>query len=143
MKHELMYCARVAEAHLGLGRVHIHIDHAGVDIDEQHISRLALVVQHIGIGLANRVRQQFIAHKATVDEQVLAVAPGTRIARQRNPAADRKCRTALADFDTGIGEFLTEHRAHARERIAGRVQPQAASVVGEAERDLGHRDRDA
>ena len=74
MEDELVHGARVAEAHLGLGRMHVHVDAARVELEEQHVGRVALVVQHVRVGLADRVREQLVAHEAAVHEEVLGVA---------------------------------------------------------------------
>ena len=58
MAHALMQLARIAEAHLDLRRVHVHVDARRVDADEQHIGRLARAVQHVLVGRAQAVRDQ-------------------------------------------------------------------------------------
>ena len=72
--HELVDRAGVAEAHLDLLRMHVDVDAARVDREPQRVRRLAVVMQHVAIRLAQRVRQHAVAHEAAVDEHVLAAA---------------------------------------------------------------------
>ncbi len=73
MAHRLVQLARVAEAHLDLGRVHVDIDPRRVDADEQHVGRLARAVQHVLVRRAQAVRDQAVAHEAAVDIHVLVI----------------------------------------------------------------------
>jgi len=58
--------AAVAEAHLNLGGVHIHIHPLRRNRHLQHEHRLALAVQHVVEGAAGGVAQHLVAHKAAV-----------------------------------------------------------------------------
>ncbi len=80
---ELMHRAAVAKAHFGLGRMHVDVDQPRIDAEPQRIGRLAVVVQHVAIRFAQRVREHAIAHEAPVDEQILA----HRVPTSRTPAA--------------------------------------------------------
>ena len=51
-----MHAARFAETHFDLGRVNIDVDSRGVEFEEQHIGRMAVAVQDIGVGLPDGVR---------------------------------------------------------------------------------------
>ena len=72
--------ARIAEAHLDLGRMHVDVDAARIDLEEQQVRGLPLAVQQVAVGFAHRVRQHAVAHEAAVDEQVL------RVGARRAPA---------------------------------------------------------
>ncbi len=67
-----MHRARFAEAHLGLLRMHVDVDQARIEREPQRVRRLAVVMQHVAIGFAQRVREHAVAHVAPVDERVLA-----------------------------------------------------------------------
>src|SRR3546814_19371722 len=59
----------VTKTHFVFGRVHIDIDPALIDLQTQHETRMTAVVQHIGIGMAHRVRHQALAHGASSEER--------------------------------------------------------------------------
>jgi hypothetical protein len=88
VEDELVDAARIAKAHFGLGRVHIHVDAGRVEFEEQHIGRVARAVQDVGPGLARGVGQQLVAHEAAIDEEILFVASGTRIGGQCGEAGE-------------------------------------------------------
>ena len=67
---------RVAEAHLGLGRVHVGVHQRRVDGQEQRKYRIAFAVQAVAVGLADGLGQHAVTHEAAVDEQVLPVRTG-------------------------------------------------------------------
>jgi hypothetical protein len=62
---------RVAEPHLGLGRVDVDVDLGGVERHVEGRRRVAVAGQEVGIGGAQGALQQAVAHGAAVDEQVL------------------------------------------------------------------------
>ena len=55
MQDELVDGARIAEAHLDLGRVHVDVDAARIDFQKKQVSRLPLAVQLVAVGFAHRV----------------------------------------------------------------------------------------
>ncbi len=78
----------IAEAHLGLGRVHVGVDLARVERDEQRHHRMAVARQIVGIGRAHRAEDQLVAHRAAVDEQILPERVGAGQRRRRGEAFD-------------------------------------------------------
>ena len=60
---EIVHEAAFAEAHLGLCRMHVHIDRFRRNVQEKRIRRMASVEQQVGIGLAHGMRDHAIAHK--------------------------------------------------------------------------------
>lgn len=60
--NELMHCATVAKTNFGFRGMHIDIDTARRYIEEQHIRRVTLMVQHIGVGGADGVADHLVAH---------------------------------------------------------------------------------
>ena len=71
---ELVDGARIAEANLGFLRVDVDIDAPRVELEPQRERGLPVVVQHVAIGLAQRMLQHAVADVAAVDEQVLPAA---------------------------------------------------------------------
>ena len=65
---------RIAEAHIGLGRMHIHIHQPRLKIDEQSRHRMTVPRHHIGIGGADGGGDQLVAHRPSVDIGELAQA---------------------------------------------------------------------
>ncbi len=57
MKYRVMHRAAVAEAQLELGRMGIDVDLARVDIEIQHIARMAPVVEHVPVAEPRRVAE--------------------------------------------------------------------------------------
>ena len=78
----------VAEAHLGLGRVHVDVDRLGRAGQEQRRGRVAVAGEQVGVGGAQRAEQQLVAHRAAVDEEVLRHRRAAREGRQRREAAE-------------------------------------------------------
>ena len=75
---EIMNLALLAEAHLVLGGVDVHIHRIRGQIQEEHESRMATVVQHIAIGLTHSVGDHPILYGSAIDKKVLEIglAPG-------------------------------------------------------------------
>ena len=80
--------AGIAEAHLGLGRMHVHVDLARIERDEQRHHRMAVARQIVGVGGAHRADQQLVAHRPVVDEQILPERIGAGVGRQGGKAFD-------------------------------------------------------
>ena len=47
MEDELVDRARIAEADLGLGGVHVHVDPAWVEFEEEGVGGLPVAMQHV------------------------------------------------------------------------------------------------
>ena len=69
-----MDCLRISEPHLGLGGMNVHVDPCGIDLEEKHEGRMALVMQHVVEGLPDGVCEQLVAYEAAIDKRVLVVA---------------------------------------------------------------------
>ena len=78
LAHRLVHLARIAKAHLDLGRMDVDVDALRRDLDEQQVGRLAAAVQDVVVGGAHGVRDQLVAHVAAVDVHVLQVGAGAR-----------------------------------------------------------------
>jgi hypothetical protein len=137
MEDELVDAARIAKAHLGLGRMHIDIDAGRVEFEEQHVGRVALPVQDVGPGLARGVGQQLVADEAAVDEEILLVAPGARIGRQRGEARQAQ-RPGAGIERTGMREeVITDDFAGTSRKVGAGETAFHAGVVAQREGDVG------
>ena len=115
--------AAVAEAHLGLGRMHVDVDLARLERDEQRQQRMAVARQIIGIGAAHRADQQLVAHRPAVDEQILPERVGARQRRQAGEAVHAHALALGVDGD-GIGaEVGAQHVAEPRQLVASAAAP--------------------
>src|SRR2546422_3808073 len=140
MQHELVNAARVAEAHLGLRRMHVDVDAARIDLEEQQVTGLALAVQHLRIGFACGVREHPVAHAASVDEEVLHLGP--RLRRSCVPEYTRRSSLRL-DRQRGVDEFAAQERSYALLQGLAAQMAAGAAIVLERKRDFGMRQRDA
>src|SRR5690606_9459260 len=61
----------VAEADIGLGRVHIDVDQSRVDVDEKCRYGVAVARQHVGIRTANCAREHLVTYRPAIDVKVL------------------------------------------------------------------------
>src|SRR5882672_11195604 len=139
MQHELVNAARVPKAHFGLRRMHVDVDAARIDLEEQQVTGLALAVQHLRVGFARGVRQHPVAHAAAVDEEVLCLGPRLR----RSCVSEYTQRAGLRlDRQRGVDEFAQE-RSHALAQGLTAQMPAGAAIVLERERDFGARQRNA
>ncbi len=138
-----MDAARVAEAHLGLGRMHIDIDAGRVEFEEQDVGRVALAVQDVGPGLARGVGQQLVADEAAIDEEVLLVAPGARIGRQRGEPREAQRPGAGVERARMGEELVADDFPRAARKVGAGETALDAAVVAQREGDLGPRQRHA
>jgi hypothetical protein len=136
-----MHLARLAEAHLDLGRVHVDVDALGRDVDEENVGRLARAVQHVLVGRAHAVRDQAVAHEAAVDVDVLQV--GARACRlgQAGTAAHAQNTEVERDLTARGDEVGIEHVLQAL--FGARAVPllHELAVVPDHEADVGTRQR--
>ncbi len=102
-------------------------------LEEQHVRRLAVAVQHVGVRLADRVGDDLVAHEAPVDEEVLRVAAGAGVSGPGGEAGEREARRLDAHLDRVGGEVVAEHPGGALARPLGRQVREAPAVVGERE----------
>ena len=110
----------IAEAHLDLGRVHVDVDARRVDLDEQHVGRLLLAVQHVLVGGAQRVGDEAVAHVAAVDVDVLVVAARARRGGQADAAVDGDRADLGGERAAVVHELVAQHVADAL-RLVGRA----------------------
>ena len=134
---ELMHRAGIAEAHFDLGRVHVHIHAKGVQLQEQHIGRMAAAVEDVGVGLADGVGDQLVAHEAAVHVKKLGVPVAAGVGRQGGEAVHpEQARFGLHRAGRGQ-EVVAEQGAHAGFAGARGQAVADAPVVGELQGHVG------
>ena len=90
MKNKLMHRLRFAKAHFHLGRVDVDVHGGRVQRQKQRIAGVAVVVQHVVVGLAHGMIHQLVAHKAAVDKKILRIAAAFAQRRAAGKAAQRQ-----------------------------------------------------
>ena len=68
-----MHRLAVSKTDFGFGWMDIHVHQTGVNRQKQRKRRRDLIVQHIAIGLLNRVQHHFVAHKTLIDKEILRI----------------------------------------------------------------------
>src|SRR3546814_8257043 len=90
---EAAHQARIAEAHLGLGRMHVHVDLLGRQLDEERHQGMAVAREEVLIGAADGAVEQLVAHRTAVHEEILVLRVAAVERRQagapRPPAGGR------------------------------------------------------
>ncbi len=143
VKDELMHATRVAETHFGLGRVHVDVHLRGLDLEEQHEGRMAVMVQHVLVGLADRVSGELVAHAAAVDKEILRLARGTRVRRQPDGSVKPQPGARFVEREGRGVEILAQQRADALAQRLGLEMPLRPAVMLQREAGLRTRERDA
>ena len=143
VRDEAVHGAAVAEAHLMLGGMDVDVHRGGIDVQEQHIGRLAVAMQHVGVGGAQRVADRAVAHETAVDVQVLPVGARAGRGRAGDHAGQAHRADGMRQQQAVLGELRAQHVADALRRIGGQPLALRAVVVEQAERDVRMRQRDA
>ncbi len=143
VEHELVHCAAVAEAHFDFRRMHVDVDQRRIEVERQHVGRKTVAVQHVLVSGAHRVHQQLVAHVAPVHIKELAVGARLRGGRQAGIAEQAQGAGRFVDRQARLGEIAAQDLGAALGHLAGVPVVDGASVVGQAERHVGTRQRDA
>lgn len=138
-----MHRLAFAEADFDLGRVHVDVHAGRLKREEQRVGRMAVVVQHVAIGLAQRVLRGLVAHEAAVYVEVLGVATGLGVCGRGDEAAQRQRAGLAVQRDGGGDEVLAQQRGHAVLGALRRQPPRHLAVVAQQELHLRMRQRDA
>ena len=93
--------------------MHVDIDACGVDFEEQHVGRVAVVVQHVLVGLFQRMGEHLVAYETAIDENILGGTRTTCRCRQPRQAAQAQTGALRIDRDGRCGEIIAEHGADA------------------------------
>jgi hypothetical protein len=86
----------IQESHLGLGRVHVHIDAIGRQRDEEVNLGAPLLDGSHAVSSLDGVRDRPVLDDAVVDEDVLRTARGPLLAEGRDKAGNRNSGGVLA-----------------------------------------------
>ena len=113
--------------------MHIGVHQSGIELQEKHIGAVAIVMQHVVVGLAHGVRQHLVAHEAAIDKEILSVARAAGIGRLRRQAVQAQAGAAHIDRQRGGGEFFTEHGPDTFVHASAWQMPLRAAVVGQDE----------
>ena len=140
--HELVDRARIAKANFDLLRVYVDVHATRIDVEPQRVARLPLVMEDVPIGLAERVREDAIAHEPPVDENILR----TTLRRVGGPH-----REAGQPYPARVGvdarrvrhELVAQELFDARLPATCREPVHDAAVVLQGERSLRVREGDA
>ena len=117
---EVVDVPRTPKAHFVLGRMDVHVHKMRRQFQEQREHRVASVEEHVSIRLAHGVAGEPVAHRAAVDEEVLARGAGVRVGRQADPPPQPH---VAAGF---VHRHRFRHEAFAEERTGAGI-PVAAS----------------
>ena len=133
-----MDVARLAEADLVLGRMHVDVHHPGLDPQIQHERRIARARERVAEPDPDRMPHDVVAYAASVHEEELEVGAGARGLRRGQESAHRQAARLEGDLQRPLRELLPQQaRETARALHApGRLE-HLAGVVVERERDVG------
>jgi hypothetical protein len=134
--------ARFAKAHLGLLRVDVDVDQPRIEVQPQRIGGLAILMQHVAIGLAQRVREHAVADEAAVDERILS-ARRCRVRRPHREARQRQRAGAGIDDGGALDEGVAQQRLDAGAPPLRQQPVDDPAVVLQREADVGVREGDA
>ena len=101
----------LAKAHLGLGRMDVDVDFAGIAFDEQGRDPVPVGGQEIEVGPAQRARERLVAHRPPIDEQELLGGVRPAVSRQADPAGEPRAVAARVEGDRVQGEVVAERLA--------------------------------
>ncbi len=134
---------RVAETHLGLRGMDVHVDLARRYIEEERDDRMAVAREQVGIGAAQRADEQPVLHRAPVDEQILMIGDAAIVGWQADHAAQMHVAAVHIDPDAVRGEIALGQRRDARQLVLPALHIEhAAPVVLDGEADVGPRHRE-
>ena len=118
-----MHGAAVAKAHFDFRRMDIHIDQCRIQFQRQHVGGIAVAVQHVLIGGAHRVGQQFVAHEAAIDIEILRIGACLGGSRQASKTMQTQAAGSIAggfvQRQPGRGEILAQDMRAALRHLGG------------------------
>ena len=86
MKNELVQSPRIPKPHFGFCWMDVYIHAICIHLQKQDKSRMPVEMEDIAVGFAQSMRNQLVAHKPTIHEEVLGVSGGSGIGGQRGHA---------------------------------------------------------
>jgi hypothetical protein len=137
---ETEQAAVVAEAHLGLGRVHVDVDARGIHRQREERRRLAALDQEAAVGVLEHAHEQLVAHRPAVREPHLPRSVGAREARRRDePASSTPFHAARTGTSAAASSAPNVRRMRAPRSIDGLDVERAPAVVRDDETDVAVR----
>ena len=127
--------AAFAEAHFVFGRVGIDVDVFGRDVEVEDVHRVAAVVEHVLVGLADGMRDDFVADDAAVDVEVLALRLVGGAGWQSHPAVEVHVGGAGVNRQRLFEQVVAENAGYARGKSFAAVNAERFAVVVEADGD--------
>ena len=119
--HGLVHLAAVAKAHFDFGGVHVHVHAGGIDLHVQQPYGLAVAVQHVFIGAAGGVADDFVAHVAAIDPGVLLVGAAAGGVGQARAARHAHAAFFMRHGQAAGQKVFAQHVGHApRQRLLRR-----------------------
>src|SRR6267154_2046853 len=97
---------------------------------------MTLAVQHVAVGFAQRVRDQFVAHEAPVHVHELSVTRGPRIGRRADEAVEPYGAAVCFDRTHRLSELRSERHFDSLGRTRRREARHDATVVPQGEVDI-------
>ncbi len=124
---------RIPEPHLGLGRMHVDVQLARVELDKQGGGRMPVARQEVRVGRPERALQQPVAHRPAIDEKVLVGRVAPRIGRQAGVTREPHALALVPQQQGVLLELAPQHRgqplqAALRARMFGRQAQHPATV---------------
>ena len=131
----------VAEANLGLRRMHIHIDISGGNLQQQHRSRISPRFGQSSERFTQRVLNQLVADVPTVQVDVLIFPSGPGQFRQTDDAAQADFRIAIFHRQSRIAKIIRPGSEQSILARGHRQRQRFSAVVGQRKRDVRIRQR--
>ena len=100
-----MHHAGIAEPHLVLLRVYVHVHTARRHFQEENKGWMSPVKQHILKCLPYRVGDDLVLHDSSIDKEVLSIGPGPVITWFCHPAVQTQFTALLVDQQRVIQEI--------------------------------------
>jgi len=94
---------------------------------------MALQMQHIAIGFAQRVLHDLVAHETAVHKEILRIAAGLAHGRRAGQPPQAQAAKAFIDGNRMLSEFIPEDRGSAFGQIAAQPARRGAAIVGQRE----------
>ena len=108
-----MHRLRITKAHFSFCRMHIDIHCTRIEREFKHEPGRCATVHLISHCVANGVQNHFVAHPATVHEQMLRVSIGHGAVGLQHKAFDGQQSGVNADFHTRRQPLRAKHRSYA------------------------------
>ncbi len=115
--------AGIAKPHLGLGRVDIDVDLFRRSVEKQGHDWMAVARQDVLIGAAHRTRQQFVAHRSAIDDEILVARQSPVQGWQTGQPGQHKTAALGLDRQRILPEIAAEQCRQPRCTVADRRQP--------------------